>query len=370
MTFSIEVHSDSPLPLASQISEQLRWLIANGTLRPGDELPGTEELADLIGVNVHTVRAGYQQLASDGLISIGRGRRAQVFSLDRVRLAAKASLVRTHSVGVIVPEFRQPYARLVEGIEAEASDQKAMVFVANAHESSERALDCLGRFWAKGVDGIVVAAALINASHEVPSEGPPIVYIDSPGAPGVSVEFDLMNSQYLATKHLIDHGHQQIGFVSPAHDLANIRPKVSGHRKALHEANLPENEILTVVTDDFSVASGVEAGLRLLRLSDSPSAITTSADSLAAGIYRAAHQLGVRVPQDVAISSNDDSELADLLVPPLTTVTLPLETAGRLAVLRIRELERGDNPKVTTVLPVELVVRESCGCTGHSPGPN
>lgn len=360
----LSVDLNSPLPIAAQISEQLRWLIASSVLNSGDELPGAQDLAADLGVNVHTVRAGYQKLEAQGLVKLGRGRRGRVLGYDRLRDTAQSTSVRSFSLGVIVPEFKETYARLIEGIEAEAAEHTTMVYVANAHEREDLALGYLDRFIAKGVDGVVVAAALIDPSTELPQSGPPIVFVDSPGAPGPSIEFDLEKSQYLATTHLIEHGHSRIGYVSPPRRLANVAPKLAGHRRALHDAGLGFDESLVVEARDFSAASGHHAGLEILSRSDAPSAITATADALAVGVYRAARDHGVRIPDDLAMTSNDDAEVASLVDPLLTTVTLPLEHAGRLAVRQTSPRQDGDDPPLRTVLDLELVVRESCGCPG------
>ena len=367
MDVDVRINSNSSLPLAAQISEQLRWLIHSGSLSAGDELPPATELARDLNVNFHTVRAAYQMLNQQALVSMGRGRRTKVLGVDRTNHSWPDSVVRTYSIGVLIPEFAQQYSQLIAGIESEAALQPNLVYVANAHDKAATALTYLDRFLARGVDGIIVAAALIDPDVDLPNSGPPVIFIDSPGAPAPSIEFDLEKSQYMATRHLIEHGHERIGYITPSVTLANVAPKLQGHKKALVEAGLEYHDDDTVQVDDFKPSSGRAAALRLLDQARPPTAITATSDGLAFGIYGAARRLGMSIPGDVAVTSNDNTETAELVHPSLTTTTLPLRRAGQIAVQQLELLKDGARAADRISLDIDLVVRESCGHEDASP---
>ena len=362
-SFRLHVDQGSPMPLAGQIAAQLKWLIASGTLGEGDELPPAQELADELGINLHTVRAGYQQLETQKLVSLGRGRRARVLAYDRTKAVESSSRVPSYAIGLIIPEFIQLYGPLLEGTESAAAQQPALVFVANAHEDPATALLALDRLVARGVDGIIVAAPLLDPGIDLPTlNRPPIVFIDAPGSPGTSIEFDLEGSQYLATSHLIQHGHRRIGFITPPIQLANVSPKQAGHNRALRDGGIDPDSRLTVQVEDFRIASGEDAARKLLTETEPPTAITAASDQLAVGVYQAAHKLGMHIPDDLAVTGNDNSELSAIIDPKLTTVTLPVRLAGQLAVEAIRQIQDGNPGPTQITLDVELVVRNSCGC--------
>jgi DNA-binding LacI/PurR family transcriptional regulator len=351
------------VPLAAQLSQQFTWLIVGGALSEGDELPPVQALADELGINVHTVRAGYQQLETTGLVSLGRGRRARVLAFDRTMQRRSGSDVPSHTIGVIVPSFVQFYAPLLSAIEAAAADLPASVFVANAHEDPLLGTVHLDRLIMRGVDGIVVAAAgLIDDIVVSETQWPPIVFIDAPGSSGVSIEYDLAESQFLATQHLIEHGHRRIGFVTAPLHLSNVAPKLDGHTRALQEAGIEMDPGLIVETKDFEVSSGRRAAQQLLTPPAPPTAITASSDALAGGVYQAAHALGIQIPDAIAITGNDGSDMARILSPPLTTVTLPIRQAGTLAVESLRKMRNGQPVAQRVVLDAALVTRTSCGC--------
>jgi len=361
---NIQVDPDSAIPLAVQVTEQLTWLIVGGALSAGDELPPMRDLADELGINLHTVHAGYRQLEERGLVSLGRGRRARVQTIDRTRGRWTPALVPSHTIGVILPEFAQVYAPFLSAVEAAAASLPALVFAANAHESPATAAAYLTKLASRGVDGIIVGLALDRADALAATAlgDPPIVFVDAPGSPGTRIDYDLERSQYLATRHLIEHGHRRIGLVTGPLRLPNIAPKVSGHQRALQEAGLPEDQSLLAEAADFKAQSGALAASRLLDAADRPTAITATADPLAAGVYQAARSRGIQIPDDLAITSNDDSEIATLLDPPLTTVSLPIREAGALAVESLTRIRRGEPVAESVVLDVELIVRSSCGC--------
>lgn len=359
----LRVDPTAPVPLATQLSQQLTWLIAGGQLREGDELPAIRHLAAQLGINLHTVRAAYQQLDTAGLISVRQGRRATVLRYDRARAAAATADLPTFSIGAIIPGFVPFYAPLIHGIEAAAAELPAMLFICNAGDDADTAGAYLDRLIAKRVDGIVVAGPLLPPDVEF-SDGPPLVFVDSPGAPGPSVEFDLEASQFAATRHLIDHGHRRVGYLSAPLRAPNVVPKYSGHQAALATAALSPEPNLVAIAPDFEIASGELGAYRLLDLDDPPPAIAAASDSLAFGAFHAITSRGLRVPEDVALAGNDNIDMAAVIRPALTTVSLPVEEAGRRAVAMLRELMAGQQPDPpTVVLDVELVVRESCGCT-------
>lgn len=363
-TLQVRVDPTAPVPLATQLSQQLTWLIAGGQLREGDQLPAIRDLAAQLGINLHTVRAAYQQLDAAGLISIRQGRRAAVHRYDRTRAATAAADVPTFSIGAIIPGFVPFYAPLIRGIEAAAAKQPAMVFICNAGDDADTAGAHLDRLIAKRVDGIVVAGPLLPPDVALPDNGwPPLVFIDAPDAPGPGVEFDLEASQFAATRHLIDHGHQRVGYLSAPLWAPNVAPKYSGHQAALATADLSPEPNLVAIAPDFEIASGELGAHRLLDLADPPPAIAATSDSLAFGAFHAITSRGLRVPEDVALVGNDNVDMAAVIRPALTTVALPVEEAGRRAVAMLWELMAGQQPDPpTVVLDVELVVRESCGC--------
>ncbi len=360
----IRVDRAAQIPLASQLGQQLTWLIVGGQVPEGDQLPPVRELAGQLGINLHTVRAAYQQLSNDGLLSIRRGRRAEVLKYDRTKAKASWVDVPSFSIGAIIPEFAPFYEPLLRGIEAAAAESPTMVFLCNAHDDPKAALTYLDRLISKQVDGIVVAAPLLEPDAALPPPGRPgLVFVDSPGSPGPSVEFDLEGSQFIATNHLLEHGHQRIGYITPPRHIPNVGPKYAGYQKALASAEMRLENELVIEVPNFQIRSGETAASRLLDLPNPPTAIAAASDDLALGAFHAITSRGLGIPDQVALVGNDDIEMAAIIRPALTTVALPVAEAGRRAVAMLEDIIAGVSPDPSrVVLDTELIIRETCGC--------
>jgi len=169
---------------------------------------------------------------------------------------------------------------------------------------------------------------------------------------------------YDATRHLIGLGHRRIALLRGPARHPFFQALAAGHRRALSEAGLPL-EAAPVVETALNAQGGYQATLALLRAPRRPTAIFTN-DDLAIGALRALHEAGLRVPEDMAVVGYDDIEYAAHATPPLTTIAVPKQEMGRLAVRQsIAQMEQGaEHVYSTTVVAHRLVVRTSCGAGG------
>jgi LacI family transcriptional regulator len=154
------------------------------------------------------------------------------------------------------------------------------------------------------------------------------------------------------------HGHRHFGFLGEAQQsLLYVSPaqrRLAGYRAALAEAGYPLTDSDVRLTG-HGIGPAFAAAKELLSMENSPTAVFASSDTLAAGALRAAHDLGLAVPGEVAIVGFDDGELAEAL--DLTTVCQPLEESGRAAMERL--LQQLDKPGLVreVVLGLQLVLR-------------
>ncbi|GAB4573086.1 MAG: LacI family DNA-binding transcriptional regulator [Anaerolineae bacterium] len=176
-----------------------------------------------------------------------------------------------------------------------------------------------------------------------------------PGLP--AVVFDRVGAARMAVTHLIQLGHTRIGYAG-GHDN-----RLEGYRQALLEHGLPFDEALLGVPGPLhEPQDGSRAARELMALPQPPTGIFATSDEVAIGVLAALHDLGVRVPQDVALVSIDDITLAAYTRPALTTVHVPKESFGIYALQMLAM--HGDLPAeqpASVVLPTKLVIRESCG---------
>lgn len=362
LTRLVRVDPTSDASIASQLRSQLHWLIARGVLREGDRLPPIREFSQWLGVNYHTLRGVYQQLAHDGLVDTQRGRGTVVMDYRDARRPSGPRTARSFAIGVIIPTHLEFYAPFLNALDSESSDP-ALLFICVAHRDPARGAGYVDQLVAKSVDGIIVAGEMVPDDFDPSPITTPIVFADYPGAPGPSVLFSHERGSGLATAHLLEHGHRRVGFVTPPLGTPSSQPKHRGFRQACADAGLADSDVLIDVADDFGVEPGHASGLRLLDRPDPPTAIATASDSLAIGVLRAARQLGITVPRDLAVVGNDNIASGQDTAPPLTTVDAPAHQLGAQSIRLLEQMIADDDiTDQPIVLPTKLVTRQTCGC--------
>jgi LacI family transcriptional regulator len=232
-------------------------------------------------------------------------------------------------------------------------------------ESERKAVQ---RLIAGGVDGVILPAPLCDsedALKTVTSAGIPTVLVTSgrpaPGFSAVSInDFEAAREM---TRHLLSLGHRRIGFINghPGHSASAQRFR--GYMEGMTEAGL-EVGADQVAQGFFTYRSGLEAAERLLSNSFNPTAIFASNDDMAAATMAIAHRKGLDVPRDIAIAGFDDTPLATMVWPELTTVRRPISDMAREAVRLLIEQVRakrtgGTQPVEHKLLKFTLVKRES-----------
>ena len=167
-------------------------------------------------------------------------------------------------------------------------------------------------------------------------------------------------------EHLIEHGHKRIAFMGLTRSLFTINARFLGYRRALQDAGLQE--------DSFFGCGSEEDTLRILaeklKGKKAPTAILTSNTLATRYVLSSIAHLGARVPNDLAFAGFDDFELAEFTSPPLTVVRQPAQEMGRVATsLLFDRITSGETPHTGSriVLPVEIVLRRSCGCKHRTP---
>jgi LacI family transcriptional regulator len=164
-----------------------------------------------------------------------------------------------------------------------------------------------------------------------------------------------------ATDHLLGLGHRRIGAVTGPADYLCSRARIDGYRSALERAGAQFDEAL-VRQGDFQHEGGFIRGGELLDLPEPPTAIFAGSDQQALGVYEAARQRGLRIPQDLSVVGFDDLPAARWVSPPLTTVGQPLADMGRVAAEMLGDLIDSVPLRSQRVeLATELIVRESTG---------
>lgn len=266
---------------------------------------------------------------------------------------------------VVFHELRGLYGiEVINGVEAVARRHHLGVVVSElgGHRTP-------GRGWvedalARRPTGVIAVFAELgdDQREQFRSRGVPLVFVDPAGGPepdAAAVGANNWSGGLAAARHLLELGHRRIAVITGPEHVLSARARLDGYRAALDLAGVPIDPAL-VRTGDYQIADGLHHGRELLRLSDPPTAIVTGNDGEAMGVYQAAAEAGLRIPEDLSVVGYDDLPAAEWSVPPLTTVRQPLREMASAAAEMLLTLARGGPlPRSRVELATELVVRGS-----------
>jgi DNA-binding LacI/PurR family transcriptional regulator len=172
------------------------------------------------------------------------------------------------------------------------------------------------------------------------------------------VDSDNVGGAALATSYLIETGRRRIATVTGPLDMCAGQNRLAGYRQAIAAAGLPAADSL-IGHGRFSIASGQAAMADLLAADPDIDAVFAASDLTAIGAMRAIEAAGRRVRDDIAVVGFDDIGDAELAHPALTTIRQPIAELGRTMATRLLQRIAGEQPPLQTVLPVELIRRQT-----------
>jgi DNA-binding LacI/PurR family transcriptional regulator len=322
----------------------------------------------MAGVSVATVSRYINQTAT---IADGTGRRVQeamdTLSFSPHPIARNLATQRTNTIGLLLLDIGgQFYTPLLRGIEAVSSEAGYDLLIHSTRTSQvgitpRRALN------EHNTDGLLSFTDALDTTEltRLNQIGFPVVLMhQSPpnhlNIPVVSIENRSGAQQ--AVEHLIEvHSRKRIVYLRGPVGNEDSEEREKGYRLALKKHNLPLDPSL-VVSGEFEAASAYATVKQLINQNLPFDAIFTGDDDSAIGVIQALKEANLRIPEDVAIAGFDDSLFARILTPPLTTVCAPIEQVGREAARQLVHLIRGEQADMHTVLPTEMIIRQSCGC--------
>ncbi|HZG60966.1 MAG TPA: LacI family DNA-binding transcriptional regulator [Anoxybacillus sp.] len=271
---------------------------------------------------------------------------------------------RTRTIGLIIPDVANPFfseiARKVEDRGRELEFNVLMCNTDNNPETEEMYLSLLKQ---KSVDGIIIGTTTNNYTvlNELLCDHFPVALIaqDIPELAINVVRVDDFLGGYQATSHLVSLGHKKIAIILGNLSRTSDKYRFQAYRQVLEENGLEYDEKLVIYTD-YSMEDGKRAALEILKSPQRPTAIFACFDSLAVGVYQAAKELGLHIPNDLSVVGFDNTILATIVDPPLTTIAQPIDEMGRQVVdLLVREIEGEKTTKQRVILPPELIIRNS-----------
>lgn len=277
----------------------------------------------------------------------------------------------SRTIGVVVPYLYDPFfAMAAHAISTVAKEHGYSVIITTSDENPEIEQTQTALMLRRQVDGLVVIPVTGNDRfyiEEVLLSGIPLVTLDRPlyGSHCDSVLVANRAGAKAVVEHLIGHGHQNIGFLGLSRKLYTMKARYAGYREALTEAEYPPGAYIDCISQENTVAL-----VRSIQNSSSPpTAFFASNNLIMRYLLHALNAARIEIPRKIAVAGFDDFEMADVFRPSITVMRQPVYQIGQVAAnLLFQRMSAGDTPEVSQriVLPLELIVRGSCGCQPHN----
>jgi DNA-binding LacI/PurR family transcriptional regulator len=289
-------------------------------------------------------------------------------------LARSLKRRRTHVIGILLPDIGHPFsAELARHLEETLLARGYTSFISTSQRSIEREQTALNAFFDHRVDGIVVATLETRAGNDAllrfVNRGLPVVIVgrtlDHPKVDQVNADH-LRGGQEMVS-HLVSLGHRRIGFIGASVLITSGLRRFQGYLNGLRQHDCVVDPDLIVGPDDLDSPAfatqeeGFEGMRRLLQLPQPPTAVFARNDAVAIGAMRAAREMGLRIPDDIAIAGFDNVPMSAYTTPPLTTVNQPTAVLGQSAAEFVLDRIEGrvSEERRDLCLGCDVVVRQS-----------
>jgi LacI family transcriptional regulator len=272
---------------------------------------------------------------------------------------------KTTTVGVVIPDISNAiFAEVARGIEDIANMYRYNIILCNADKKKDKEISVINTLLEKQVDGLLFMGGTVTQEHldAFKTSSVPIVLCattdNNNAMPAVDIDHE--KAAFDAVNLLISNGHRKIGMISGTlQDPANGYSRFQGYKKALEQANIPVSDDYIRV-GNYRYESGIEAMKYFIALKNRPTAIFAATDEMAIGAIHAIQDADLRVPEDISIISVDNSRMASMVRPLLTTVAQPMYDIGAVSMRLLTKLMNKENvEQAKFVLPHEIIVRKS-----------
>ena len=330
-----------------------------------------KDIASVAGVSYSTVS---RALNNSPLISQEVRTRiqtmAQSMGYSPNALAQGLLSQRTHSIGVIITTVSDRFfVDVLKGVEEVATAAGIGVFLAISNNDPDQEIKIIENFNRRRVDGVIVAASRLDSDYANRLEQIhiPIVVVNNQAEGDYQNLYSIWIDDYaggrLAMRHLLELGHRKIGYLGMSNRPASNHRRMKAYLDSLQEQSISPPAAWMCI--DQTVAAGdlegdIQAGQTLAPalIKAGVTAIFCYCDSVAIGAMLACRGLGIDVPAEISVVGFDDSDLCEIVCPPLTTIRQPKYEMGQTAMHMLRECLTNETVEDHVVQPA-LVIRQS-----------
>ncbi|MHA6260802.1 LacI family DNA-binding transcriptional regulator [Sporosarcina sp. CAU 1771] len=323
-----------------------------------------KDIAKLAGVSITTV----SRVLNEKTEGVSKQTREKVLKIiedinfQPNQLARGLVTKRSKMIGLIVPNISNPFfPELCRGAEDAANEAQYSLIICNSDDQSNKEEHYIRLLREQQVDGVLLSSKdKLSASNEeiLSSSKMPFVLLDRGGEVNEHSGIFLDNEVggFLAGKHLTDLGHRDIACLIGPSEIQNVTNRLTGFRRALSEAGVALNES-NVIQGNFQMDHAYENMKNFLE-ANRVTAVFACNDLMACGVYQAAHELNIQIPNQLSVVGFDDISLVNALVPKLTSVRQETYEMGKKAVELLIEQIETDKKQAILFTPT-LSIKES-----------
>ncbi|MCK4258292.1 MAG: LacI family DNA-binding transcriptional regulator [Halanaerobiales bacterium] len=270
---------------------------------------------------------------------------------------------KTRTIGVLIPQISSLVAsKILAGIEDTAHNLNQSVIICNTDNDGKRILNYLSVLQEKQIDGLIVVSQMLIPKYvkKIKEMKVPVMLVATKDQqncfPFIKVDDEI--AAYHATQHLIQARHKKIGMISGSKEdiIAGIF-RVRGYKQALKDNGLNFDDRY-LVYGDFTFNSGKACMKQLLHQAPEITAVFAASDEMAVGALSVANQQRIRVPDDLSVIGYDNTQLAEMAIPPLTTLSQPLYQMGAIGADYLISMSEGKSVK-SKIMDFEIILRNT-----------
>ena len=278
----------------------------------------------------------------------------------------------SNEIGIIIPSISNPYyALLVAGVEYVARKSGYKILLCNTNRDSKIEDEYLDYLFQKQIKGIVISSITKDVNHlsKLQANGVEVVAFEQDiDLPCSKINFDYFRGGYIATKHLIENGHKDIGFIGAPLTRYSRTKVFEGFIQCLKDNEITENQSFFKIAETenefnkqgFEYQNGKDLVLEMIRDKTLPTAILCINDMTAFGVIQSLQKNGFKVPDDISVIGFDNINTSEMIYPPLTTIDQCTYEMGMLAAeALVNNLQNNTRKHTSTLLQPTLVIRES-----------
>jgi DNA-binding LacI/PurR family transcriptional regulator len=329
-----------------------------------------KDISDKVNVSVSTI----SRVLSNGTTSISPEIKEEIFRVSKEMgylktNGRKKSRNNEKKIGCILYNMKGKYqdpffSEIIYGIERELLDQGLILNFTYDQKNSSN-FDFIEEMDNENL-GVITVGPVENELHMELSKKIPYV-ISVGGKPELTIDYvtvDFYKAAVVAVNHLIELGHKKIACISGSSPYLGWTEteddRFIGYKSVLTEQKLPYKSEW-IQDGYFTIEGGYSAMKSILKAEERPTAVFVASDQMAHGAYKAIQEEGLTIPKDISVVSFDDIEMSQYVNPPLSTIKVHKEEMGRIAVkLLLQRMEGSIRLPLTSYLPTELIVRDSC----------